>query len=510
MRIPCRQAEEVGVVEVSSVALRDYQHAGIDGLREGFRAGHRSQMLYMSTGSGKTEVAIAMMEAASKKGTRAAMVLDRIVLCNQTSNRLDRYKIPHGVLQAGHWRWRPDERIQVCSAQTIEKRGSFPDIDLLIVDEAHQTRKATAELIASHPTLKVIGLSASPFTSGLASIYTNVVSPITTEQLVKAGNLVPLRVFQAKQIDMTGAKKIAGEWSDKEASERGIKITGDVVTEWVAKTNAIFGGPKKTIVFCAGVAHGEDLVRKFAEAGYNFVSISYKDDDNLKRDVIDDFSRPDTAIHGLIATDILTKGFDCPDAMIGVSARPFSKSLSSHVQQMGRVMRPSPGKDFALWLDFSGNYLRFRKDWEEVFSNGCTELKDGQEAAKKEPTEREKKEALCPRCGVAFAPHDDTCGHCGFQRMRRNGVVVLPGELEELEAKAKASGQAEQSFYSEILFIGRQRGYAEGWAYHQFVKKFGHPPKGLHTEGKSPTFSTLQWERSRRIAFAKTRSKVAA
>jgi hypothetical protein len=64
---------------------------------------------------------------------------------------------------------------------------------------------------------------------------------------------------------------------------------------------------------------------------------------------------PDSAIHGLIACDILTKGFDVPDVMIGVSARPYTKSLSAHIQQMGRVMRPSEGKTFALWLDHSGS-----------------------------------------------------------------------------------------------------------------------------------------------------------
>jgi DNA repair protein RadD len=58
--------------------------------------------------------------------------------------------------------------------------------------------------------------------------------------------------------------------------------------------------------------------------------------------------------------------------MIGVSARPFTKSFMSHVQQMGRVMRSYPEKDFALWLDHSGNYLRFQEDWDELYHDGFT------------------------------------------------------------------------------------------------------------------------------------------
>ncbi len=336
--------------EEGNVKLFDDQRAVLDKVRAAFLDGHRSVMLYGPTGMGKTECAISMLKATGDNYKRAAMMLDRIVLCNQTSARLQKYNIDHGVLQAGHWRHRPYERIQVCSAQTIEKRGSFPGLNLLIVDEAHTQRQQTTEFIKNNPEIKVIGLSASPFAEGLGQTYTKVVSATTTAKLVDEKRLVPLRVFIAKEINMAGAKKVAGEWSQAEAGARGMKITGDVVAEWAKKTTEIFGGPRKTIVFCSNVAHGADLAQKFAEAGYNFVPISYKDSDEFKIDAVADFSKPDTKIHGLIACDILTKGFDVPDVMIGVSARPFTKSFMSHIQQMGRVMRSYPEKEFALWL----------------------------------------------------------------------------------------------------------------------------------------------------------------
>ena len=120
--------------------LRPYQAETLDALRKGFASGKRSQILYAPTGAGKTEMAIALLEATRGKGNKAAMILDRIVLCDQTSRRLERYNIDHGVMQAGHWRFRPYENIQVCSAQTLEKRADFPGLNLLIVDECHQTR----------------------------------------------------------------------------------------------------------------------------------------------------------------------------------------------------------------------------------------------------------------------------------------------------------------------------------------------------------------------------------
>lgn len=486
-----------------TLSLRPQQVASLDGLRAGFAAGHRVQILYGPTGFGKTEIACAMLKAADQKGTRSAMVLDRIVLCDQTSGRLDKYGIAHGVMQSGHWRYRPHERIQVCSAQTIEKRGSFPGLELLIVDEAHQTRKQTIEFIKNNPRVRVVGLTATPFTKGLGAVYTNVVSAVSTEELVDEKFLVPLRVFMAKQIDMTGAKKIAGEWSEKEATERGIKITGDVVAEWVAKTTLLFGKPVKTIVFCAGVAHGEDLSRKFGEAGYNFVSVSYKDDDDFKRDAFTEFAKPDSAIHGLIATDILTKGFDVPDVMCGISARPFSKSLSSHVQQLGRVMRPYPGKEFALWLDHSGNYLRFLEDWETLYSDGPGELDDGREKPKKELSERDKQAATCPRCKAAFPPKADTCPHCGYVRLRQNGVVVLPGEMEELAKRERASRDEKQRLYSELMWIAADRGYRPGWAANKYRDKFGVWPRGLSDTTALPSTATVKWVQSQMIRWAR-------
>ena len=456
--------------------LRPYQEKTLDELRKGFLSGKRVQILYAPTGAGKTEMAIALMAATKSKGNKAAMLLDRVVLCDQTSGRLERYNIDHGVMQSGHWRYRPYESIQVCSAQTLERRGTFPGLNLLIVDECHQTRSQTMDFIKNNPDIRVIGLTATPFTKGLGRVYENVISTVTTKELVDDKVLVPLRVFIAKEIDMTGAKKVAGEWSNAEATSRGKKITGDVVDEWIKKTHEIFGEPRKTIVFAAGVEHGSDLAKKFQEHGHNFICISYKDDDEWKKQVIEDFSKPDTDITGLIATDILTKGFDVPDVMIGISARPFSKSLSSHIQQMGRVMRGYEGKEFALWLDHSGNYLRFRKEWEEVYSDGVHELDEGKEKVKPEPTEREKKESKCPACSVLWQG-GDTCYNCGFVREKTNKVIDVAGQMEELSG---AMGHVnKQEFWSMMQYYMRYKGWTKGRASHTYREKFGVWPRLL-------------------------------
>ena len=82
--------------------LRPHQTDVVEKLVQGFKDGHKSQLLYAPTGFGKTEVAMAIMLEEAKQLKNVAMVLDRIVLVNQTSARLGNYKINHGVMQADH------------------------------------------------------------------------------------------------------------------------------------------------------------------------------------------------------------------------------------------------------------------------------------------------------------------------------------------------------------------------------------------------------------------------
>jgi len=207
----------------------------------------------------------------------------------------------------------------------------------------------------------------------------------------------------------------------------------------------------------------------------------------------------------LIATDILTRGFDVSDVLIGVSARPFSKSLSSHIQQMGRVMRTHEGKEFALWLDHSGNYLRFRDDWDEIYTEGVKTLNSKVERAKKEPTDKTKKESKCPECGYLWPKNSDTCPACGHVRKRKNLVESVAGELVELVSGNKVKKDDKQIFYSELLYYANQRNYNPNWASHKYREKFGVWPRGLEDVQVPPSINTMKWITHKQIQWARKR-----
>ncbi len=500
---------------MNPVVLRDYQVEAVQRLREGVRAGHKRQVLMSPTGSGKTEIACHMLGEAQEKASRALFIVDRVVLVDQTSERLDRYGIGHGVIQAGHWRFRRHAQIQVCSAQTLERRGIPEDVGVVFVDEAHCMRKTVTEFLQQTDAV-VIGLTATPFTKGMGKVYSNLVNVATMNDLIKRGFLVPLKMYAAKAIDVTGMKVVAGEWSEKEIAERGMKIVGDIVTEWKDKTELHFGGPVKTIVFSATVDHGAELCRNFNAAGFNFQQISYRDgDDTVRRQIIEEFRKPWSTIHGLVSCEVFTKGFDVPDVKCGISARPYRKSLSSHIQQMGRVMRSAPGKEFGLWLDHSGNALRFWNDTDDVFENGLQSLDDGkrEERARREPTEKEREDVRCG-CGCLLAPSDKKCPACGRERKRPTLVETEAGQMLEL-TRTQRKHQSE-SWEEKAAFMGglknyaQQHGYQPGWVAHKYRERYGVWPNDPRVKSAPPTLVTAEqerWIRSAAIRWAKGRAK---
>lgn len=418
------------------IALRDYQADAIEALRAQIREGKRRLILCAGTGAGKTLTSGKLLQEADRKGSYSLFVVDRVSLVDQTSNVFSEYGITHGVVQGSHPRWAPRENVQVCSAQTLARRVLPRSPSLIVVDEAHCRHKGTIALMDDHPQAICIGLTATPFTKGMGQDWEGIVNVRSTRLLIEDGHLVEPTIYVAKSPeDAELGLNSYGEFSDESATSAGIRIIGDVVSEWERKVREHFGGPVKTIVFSPTVEHGRELCAAFAAAGYNFQQVSYMDRSDAERaEKISEFRRPDSVIHGLVSCGVLTKGFDVPDCLVGISCKPYRKSLSSHMQEIGRIMRSAPGKAKALWLCHSGNVERFAGDMFDVWANGAGEL-DAAEKRDSKPRERNqqtRQQAVCPECSGAM--RGPVCIACGWERPARSGVVAVDGELQAFDA----------------------------------------------------------------------------
>lgn len=517
------------------IILRPHQEVAVAKLRDGIRSGARRQILVAPCGFGKTECSAHIIKQSQSKGATAWFIVDRVALIDQTSDRFAQYGIDHGIIQADHWLTDRSKPVQIASAQTLARRN-LPELpDLIIVDEAHCRFKSTMDLIARAPEAKVLGLTATPFTAGMADEWDGIVNGETVNNLIAGEYLAPIRIRACVAPDMTGAKKkFTGEYDDNESGARGVTIIGDVVQTWVEQTRKHFGGPAKTIVFSPSVAHGAELCRQFAEAGYNFQQLSYLDaGDDDRRAKIAEFRKPDSAIHGLVSCAVLTKGFDVNDVMVGISCRPYRKSFSSHVQEMGRVMRTAPGKEYGLWLDHSGNAVAFADDTAWLFEYGVESLSDAQkrDSEVREPKEKTKKERFCGCCGVMLGAGAMICAACGWEKPQRGEIEIVQGELVDLELKASEAFKPRKGLRSDCLrdprgvwnaalaycFERSRKGQdaARKWSYS--IWKGIYPesklPHGLFNAPCSPStvtpeqYSLIDREVSR---FRKTRQRAAA
>ena len=433
------------------IRLYPFQEKSKEALRANLRRGIRRQILCSPTGSGKTEIAMSLVQDAASKGSRVVFICDRQALVTQTSERFTANDILHGVAMSDQTRGRRNN-IQVASAQTLEKRGFWfggtqkqydlfgnlisdnePVPDLVVWDECHEIRKAIAAYILEHD-LVLLGLSATPLTDGLDEIYEEIVNVTTTNQLIKDAYLAPVHVVNAQaEVDVKGVDVSSnGEWVARQLSERVKVIVGDIVPEWEYHTAHFFGGPVKTIAFGASVADCKDISRQFQEAGYDF-RVVYNGQPN-NQELIDAYKRGEHL--GLVSCMILTKGFDAPDTICMVDAGPLRESLKTHIQKIGRIMRTSPGKEAALLIDHAGNFVRFMDRANLFFQTGVNTLPK-KKKRKKGRRSGPKTDPKCHQCGYVFtligpeAAAVTLCPSCGADRKRPRDptTVVMPGEL---------------------------------------------------------------------------------
>lgn len=454
---------------------RPFQVTAHESLRAGVLAGHRLQMLMSPTGSGKSYLGLRLAHEALAKGKRALFVCDRTTLINQTSAVADSYGLSaHGIIQANHWRTDLRLPFQIASVQTLARR-QWPDVDLIIIDEAHTQHSAWVDHV-KFCRAKVIGLSATPFSDGLGKIFTNLVNAATMHDLTQSGVLVPMRIFSCTKPDMAGAETAGGEWTDRAASERGMAIVGDVVAEW-----SRYAENRKTIVFGATIAHCEEMARQFNEAGIMATLFTSKTLPAERQAILDDYKKPDSFWRVLISVEALAKGFDVPDVGCVCDCRPLRKSLSTAIQMWGRGLRSSAdtGKKDCLLLDFSGNIVRFASDYSDVFFTGLDALDAGEKLDKaiRRDNDDEKEGNGCPSCG--FKPFAKRCISCGFEHQASSMVEHEAGQMKEIMiGKTKYADDAKH-LYEQACTLARGEGNpatAKGRAAHLYKSVTGDWP----------------------------------
>src|SRR5262249_14526714 len=162
-------------------------------------------------------------------------------IVGQTSNKLRRVDIPHGIILAEQTRG-TYHHVLVASVQTYwarimrAKRMEPPAADLIIVDECHHIRARTwHEIIKSYPGVPLIGLTATPCRGdGLGEVFDVIVECPQVPELINLGFLVPTKTYAPPPPDLRGVKVQAGDYVVNQLGERmnDDGLVGDIVTNW--------------------------------------------------------------------------------------------------------------------------------------------------------------------------------------------------------------------------------------------------------------------------------------
>lgn len=459
--------------------LRPYQIAAVLRVSDAYRQGARNVLVCAPTGAGKTRISACVAYLTANRTKHSHFVVDRENLVDQTSRTFDQFGIAHGVVQQKHWRFRPYERTQILSVQTIERRGwpDEPKPHLVIVDECHTDHQQTKNRLAKGDVYG-LGLTATPFTKGLGKVYDALINVETTNRLIESGSLVPYRIFSPSAPDMTGVKVSGGEWEKAEATKRALQVVGDCVAEYLKH-----GENRKFICSAVTVDHAREIHRQFMAAGVQTVVYTSREKREECDEIVAEFSKTDSYIRGLITVSKATKGFDIPDLGCVIMCRPLRKSLADHIQFLGRGLRISAetGKTDCIVLDHSGNCERFWDEMNEFFETGATELDDGikKPKEKKKAPKEEDVMVKCPHCKALHKARPE-CPNCGHQYPLRKTVEHVTGTLEEILTKG-SQRQIATEIWPQVCMFARQANpndfkRARGKSYALFKQLTGRMP----------------------------------
>jgi DNA repair protein RadD len=499
------------------LTLRAYQIESVARLEE-VTATHRRAILVAPTASGKTVIASEVIKHAIERYKRVLFLAHRREIIQQTSRKLTAHGVRHGIIMAGV-EPRPMEAVQVASIDTLLVRGvrskamELPPADLIIFDEAHHARGRTREhLIGLYPDAIVLGMTATPCRGdgrGLGNVFDVMVEVPQVAELIAQGYLVPSRVYAPVGENIArGVRTSQGDYAIAPLAQRmnTPQLVGDIVLHWLK-----FGERRRTVAFAVDIAHSvhirDELIRAGVRAEHLDGSTSIAD-----REAI--LARLESGETEVVSNCmVLTEGWDMPEVGCCILARP-TKQMGLYRQMIGRVLRPAEGKKDAIILDHSGAVYRHGLPEDHVEWT----LKTDHRAQNPTHAARKAGEApmlrQCPQCDTIMTI--PPCMRCGWAPApRARAIDFADGELGLVvggRARAERLQPHEQlQFYRELRGFARERGFKDGWAFHQCQTRGFTPPWAWRDYPiLDPSPATKAWAKSRMIAYSKAKQREAA
>lgn len=398
--------------------LRDYQLEAVNTIWS--RMFTKDHILVQApTGIGKTITFVELCRRSIEKkpDVRILVTMNKVRLVEQTAKQFGDVA---GVYCGSLKQRDKSKPVTVASIQSVCKED-LGHINILIIDEAHlfsmdgQYKQLMERLKATNPNMKVIGFTATPYTStgyiyGKNRFFDKVDFSVSLPWAIKQGYLVnPVMKKAPHEFVTDNVSIVAGDYDQGELA----KLTEDdsKISAQVADALPRLEGRKCVVWACVTIKHAEMVHNRLVGA-----AIVHSKQEKFEQDWnLEEFESG--RLRHLVFVSMVHTGYDHPPIDAVVLMRP-TKSPVLYVQTVGRGLRTYPGKKDLLVLDYG-----------RVVAN-CGPLDSPRIPEKRErkgfvPSLDEVNLKACPRCLTYMHSALSVCKDCGYEYPAKDPVKSL-------------------------------------------------------------------------------------
>lgn len=282
--------------------------------------------------------------------------------------------------------------VQTFNAQGFADKTAADFYDYIIVDEFHHAAAPTYQKLLKHYQPKLLlGLTATPERMDGKSILpyfdNRIAAEIRLPEAIDRKLLCPFQYFGVTDtVDLTDLRWSAGGYDRNELSRvyslsgaNAAKRADHIVRTLMKYVTDI--GEVKGLGFCVSIEHAQFMSDRFNQAGIPSMCLTGQSPDE-ERDAAKQ-KLVSGEVRFIFVVDIYNEGVDIPEVNTALFLRP-TESLTIFLQQLGRGLRLSEGKECLTVLDFIGAANR-KYNFEDKFAALLThtgrsvtrEIKDG-------------------------------------------------------------------------------------------------------------------------------------
>ena len=259
------------------------------------------------------------------------------------------------------------------TVQTLSKSNHLSlfdrdEFDYILIDEVHHAGAETYQKIMNYFQPKFyLGMTATPDRNDDFNVFKlfnyNIAYEIRLPQALEENMLCPFHYVGIS--DYTFKDNRVNEAIDSYNNEKGNHKNEQKIVEQLSSQERVkyildqtkyygySGDVLHGLIFCSGVAESVSLAKELTRQGSPSKALSGNDSEVKRRSVVKDLEKG--IIKYIVTVDIFNEGIDIPCINQVVFLRNTNSNIV-YIQQLGRGLRKSKGKEYVEILDFIGNY----------------------------------------------------------------------------------------------------------------------------------------------------------